>query len=67
MAISAVSRSRISPTMMTFGSPRRMLRSPLAKVRLISGLTAIWITPEQLILDRIFHGHNAALLRVQTR
>ena len=33
MAISAVSRSRISPTMMTSGSWRRMERRPLANVR----------------------------------
>ncbi len=32
MAISAVSRSRISPTMMTLGSCRKMWRSPMAKV-----------------------------------
>ena len=43
MAISAVSRSRISPTMITSGSWRRIERSPLAKVRSILGLT--WICP----------------------
>ena len=48
MAISVVSRSRISPTMTTFGSPRRMLRSAVAKVRSISGFTAIWMTPSSL-------------------
>jgi len=45
MAISVVSRSRISPIMMTSGSPRRMLRRPRAKVRSISGLTASWTMP----------------------
>jgi hypothetical protein len=48
MAISVVSKSRISPTMMTLGSPRRMLRSATAKVRSISGLIAICITPGSL-------------------
>ena len=41
MAISAVSRSRISPTRMTSGSWRRYARRPDANVRLIFGFTAI--------------------------
>ena len=45
MAISAVSRSRISPIRMTSGSWRTMCRSPVAKVRPIFGLTAIWLMP----------------------
>ena len=45
MAMSAVSRSRISPTMMTSGSWRRMWRSPAAKVSPICGLTWIWLMP----------------------
>ena len=45
MAISAVSASRISPTMMTSGSWRRIERRPLAKVSSIFGLTWIWPTP----------------------
>ncbi len=45
MAISAVSRSRISPTMITSGSWRTMCRSPLAKLSPIFGLTGIWLTP----------------------
>ena len=45
MEISAVSRSRISPTMMTSGSCRTMERSPLANVSPIFGRTAIWLTP----------------------
>ncbi len=45
MAISAVSRSRISPTMITSGSWRRKLRSPLAKVRSIFGFTGVCEMP----------------------
>ena len=45
MAISAVSRSRISPTMMTSGSWRTMERRPVAKVSPIFGFTWIWLTP----------------------
>ena len=45
MAISAVSRSRISPTMMTSGSWRTMWRSPEAKESPIFGRTGIWLTP----------------------
>ena len=44
-AISAVSRSRISPTMMTSGSWRTIERSALANVRSICGLTWIWLMP----------------------
>ncbi len=45
IAISAVSPSRISPTMMTSGSWRRIERRPFAKVRSILGFTWIWPTP----------------------
>ena len=45
IAISAVSLSRISPTMMTSGSWRRIERKPLAKVSSIFGFTCIWPTP----------------------
>src|SRR6266404_4337260 len=45
MAISAVSRSRISPTMITSGSWRRKLRRPLAKVSSIFGLPAVCEIP----------------------
>ena len=45
MAMSAVSPSRISPTMMTFGSCRKMCRRPLAKLNPISGFTSICDTP----------------------
>jgi hypothetical protein len=40
MAISAVGRSRISPTMITSGSCRRNERSPVEKVRSILSFTA---------------------------
>ena len=45
MAISAVSRSRISPTRITSGSWRTMWRRPLANVRPIFAFTGIWFTP----------------------
>ena len=48
MAISAVSKSRISPTITTFGSCRKMCRKPVAKVRPISGFTSICETPGSL-------------------
>ena len=44
-AMSAVSRSRISPTMMTSGSWRRIERRTRAKSSSISGLTWIWVMP----------------------
>ena len=49
MAISAVSRSRISPTMITSGSWRRNARSAEANVRPTFGLTFTWLTPGRLI------------------
>jgi len=45
IAISDVSRSRISPTMMTSGSWRRNERSPEAKVRSIFVFTAVCEMP----------------------
>ena len=45
MAISAVSRSRISPIRMTFGSWRRMLRSVEANVTPATGLTWTCVIP----------------------
>ena len=44
-AMSAVSRSRISPTITTSGSCRRIARSPAAKVRPTCGLIWVWPTP----------------------
>ena len=41
-AISAVSASRISPTMITSGSWRSSARSPRAKVSPTSGSTWVW-------------------------
>ena len=45
IAIRAVSPSRISPTMMTSGSARRIERRPLAKVSPALRLTLIWLMP----------------------
>ena len=41
-AMSAVSSSRISPTRITSGSERRIVRRPEANVRPARGLTSIW-------------------------
>ena len=43
--ISAVSRSRISPTRILSGSCRRIARRQAAKVTPISGLIGTWIRP----------------------
>ncbi len=45
IAMSAVSRSRTSPTMMTSGSWRTMCRRPAANVSPICGFTWIWLMP----------------------
>ncbi|MBI5906085.1 MAG: hypothetical protein HZB86_11185 [Deltaproteobacteria bacterium] len=45
-AMEAVSRSRISPTMMMSGSCRRIDRSIVAKLRPIFSCTAIWLIPD---------------------
>ncbi len=45
IAISAVSRSRISPTMMMSGSCRRKALSAAAKVRPTFGFTLTWLIP----------------------
>ena len=45
MAISMVSRSRISPTMITLGSCLRTARSPAANVNPVFDCTALWLTP----------------------
>ena len=45
IAICAVSRSRISPTMITSGSARTIARSPVANVSPALGLTWIWVIP----------------------
>ncbi len=49
IAMSAVSRSRISPTMMMSGSWRISARTPVAKVRSISGCTCIWFRRGSII------------------
>src|SRR5205814_1317694 len=45
MAMSAVSASRISPTMILSGSWRRIERSPRAKVSPFFSFTGIWVIP----------------------
>ncbi len=47
-AISAVSKSRISPTMMMSGSCRRKERSAAAKLRPISSCICTWLMPWRL-------------------
>ena len=49
IAISPVSRSRISPTMMMSGSWRRKALSATAKVRPAFSLTLTWLMPGRLI------------------
>jgi hypothetical protein len=49
IAMSAVSRSRISPTMMMSGSWRRKDFSATGKVRPARSLTLTWFTPGRLI------------------
>ncbi len=46
--ISAVSKSRISPTMMMSGSWRRKERRAAAKLRPISSCICTWLMPEKL-------------------
>ena len=43
----AVSASRISPTMITSGSARRIERRPAANVRPARRLTPIWLIPSR--------------------
>ena len=45
MAMTAVSRSRISPTSTMSGSERKMLRNAAAKVIPALVLTCTWLTP----------------------
>ncbi len=47
-AISAVSKSRISPTMMMSGSCRRKLRRAAAKLRPMSSCIWHWLMPKKL-------------------
>ena len=47
-AISAVSKSRISPTRMMFGSCRRNERSAAAKFSPMFSRTCTWLTPTRL-------------------
>ena len=63
-AICAVSRSRISPTMITSGSARIIARRPLAKVSPAFGLTWTCVTPVDLALDRVLDGDDVLLGRV---
>ena len=53
-------RSRISPTMMTSGSWRRIERSRLAKVRPICGLHLDLVDAAELVLDRVLDGDDLA-------
>ena len=53
IAIFAVSPSRISPTMITSGSERRIERSAAANVMSAFTLICTWLIPLQPVLDRI--------------
>ena len=60
IAIWAVSRSRISPTMITSGSARMIDRRPEANVRPALGLTWICVEPGELVLDRVLDRDHVA-------
>ena len=63
-AISAVSKSRISPTRMMFGSCRRKARSAAAKFRPMFSLDLHLVDAGQVELDRVLGGHDVRLGRV---
>ena len=58
IAISAVSRSRISPIMMTSGSWRRIARRARAKVVTDLGVGLDLGDARHLVLDRVLHGDD---------
>ena len=60
-AIWAVSRSRISPTMITSGSARTIARRPVAKVSPTLVETCTWVMPVDLVLDGILDGDDVLL------
>src|SRR5438477_5724265 len=62
IAMSAVSISRISPTITTFGSCRRIWRRPRANVKSISGFTSICNTPGNLYST----GSSIVMMRRET-
>ena len=66
-AISAVSKSRISPTRMMFGSWRRNERSAAAKFRPMFSLHLHLVDAGEVELDRILRGHDVGFGRVDLR
>ena len=66
-AISAVSKSRISPTRMMFGSWRRKLRSAAAKLRPMALAHLDLVDADEVELDRVLGGHDVGLGRVDPR
>ncbi len=66
-AISAVSRSRISPIRTTSGSCRRIARSPRAKVRPAFVVDLDLVDAAQVVLDRVLDGDDLALDVVDAR
>ncbi len=67
IATSAVSKSRISPTRMMFGSWRRKERSAAAKLRPICSLHLHLVDAGEIELDRILDGDDVDLGRVDAR
>ena len=65
MLICAVSRSRISPTMMMSGSARIIARSPVAKVRPERALTGDLGDAVQLVLDGVLDRDDVLVGRVE--
>ena len=66
-AISAVSRSRISPTRTTSGSWRRIARRPAANVRPRLGVHLDLVDAAELVLDRVFDRDDLPLDVVDLR
>ena len=64
-AISAVSRSRISPTRILSGSCRRIDRRHWAKVLPIDASIGTWIDAVDVVFDRVFGGDELVLDDVQ--
>ena len=66
IAISAVSRSRISPTMMTFHHLKE-LSETVGESEINLRFDSDLDDSRQLVLNRVFNGHNPTLFGVETR
>jgi hypothetical protein len=66
-AISAVSRSRISPTRITSGSWRRIARRPRAKVSPAAAVDLGLVDVLERVLDRVLDGRHVERGAVEAR